>query len=254
MMNDSTTRDGDIVEMSHPQSEGRPPAAMPQTNPYLALVETMVSRGGDLANLDRMLDLQIKWEANEAKKAFDEAVAAFKANPPKVYRDKENKQYGSRYTSLANLVNTVNTELSVHGLNARWEADQSQHIQVTCILSHVRGHSERVSLHGPPDTSGAKNTLQQIKSTLTYLKLATFELVTGVASEEGNLDDDGNGANGEDDNKRAIINDWLQVVKDCGTLDELNDRKRECMKAYGMVDKIPPAIRTAFVKREENLA
>jgi hypothetical protein len=67
-------------------------------------------------------------------------------------------------------------------------------VKVTCILSHVQGHSESVSLAAPPDVSGAKNPIQQIKSTTTYLKLATFEAVTGIATEEGNKDDDGNGA------------------------------------------------------------
>jgi hypothetical protein len=46
-------------------------------------------------------------------------------------------------------------------------------------------------LSSPPDTSGAKNPLQQIKSAITYLEGATFQAITGiVASDE---DDDGNG-------------------------------------------------------------
>ena len=38
----------------------------------------------------------------------------------------------------------------------------------------------------------ARRTRCKIKSTLTHLKLATFEAVTGIATREGNLDDDGN--------------------------------------------------------------
>ncbi len=108
-----------------------------------------------------------------------------------------NKQYGSWYTSLGNLVNTVNAALGEHGLSASWEIEQGELIAVTCVLEHLQGHSRRVRIEGPPDTSGSKNTLQQIRSTLTYLKGATFEAVTGIASRAGNLDDDGTAASAQ---------------------------------------------------------
>jgi len=157
------------------------------------MAQAMLEKGLNPEQVSQMLDVQQKWEANEARKAFYVARAAFAANPPKVFKDKVNNQFHSRYSSIANLVNTVQPALSAHGLHATWTAEQTGGtITVTCILAHERGHSERVPLSGPVDTSGAKNSLQQIKSTITYLKIATFELVTGIASEDGNLDDDGN--------------------------------------------------------------
>lgn len=169
----------------------RPSTALTTPSDLLAMA---VSQGADLDKLERLMELKERHEANEARKAFNEAVAAFKANPPEVFHNRTNKQYNSTYSTLANLVNTVNASLSPHGLNARWDVDQGQQIKVTCILSHALGHSESVSLSGPPDDSGAKNKLQQIRSTLTYLRAATFEAVTGVATIPGNLDDDGNAA------------------------------------------------------------
>lgn len=158
------------------------------------LLEIAVNKGADMATLERLMDLQDRWEAKEAQKAFNAAIAAFAANPPKVTKDKTNLQYDSRYSSLENTVNTVSAALGPHGLSASWEISQAGTISVTCVLSHVLGHSKSVTLSGPPDTSGKKNDLQQIKSTLTYLKLATFEAVTGTASEVGSFNDDGNSA------------------------------------------------------------
>jgi hypothetical protein len=40
---------------------------------------------------------------------------------PDVVKDMLNKQYGSDYSSLANLVNTTNRALGEYGLNARWD-------------------------------------------------------------------------------------------------------------------------------------
>lgn len=163
------------------------------------MIQYALDKDAGMEKLEKLLDVKERWEADEARKAFHEAMASFKKNPPTVIKDMVNPQYKSRYTSLANLVNTVNTALSDHGLDARWEFDQGENqISVTCILSHYMGHSERVTLTGPPDTSGSKNPIQQIKSTTTYLKAATFEAVTGIASREANQDDDGGAASGDD--------------------------------------------------------
>lgn len=158
----------------------------------MEMLNAAITRGDSLDKLERLMDLNDRWEKSQAKKAFIEAKAAFKASAPAIAKDKTNTQYKSKYASIGNVVNTVNEALSKHGLDADWQFDQSDGIRVTCTLTHIAGHSESVSLVGNPDASGAKNPLQQIKSTLTYLKLATFEAVTGIATTEGNLDDDGN--------------------------------------------------------------
>lgn len=150
--------------------------------------------------IEKMMGLQERHEKNEARKAFYAAVADFKKNPPEVLKDKENSQFskGERkamYASLGSFVKSVNPALGEHGLSASWEIVQAEKIvKVTCNLSHRLGHSESVTMEAPPDTSGgnAKNPIQQIKSTITYLRSVTFEAVTGTAATDANLDDDGN--------------------------------------------------------------
>lgn len=155
------------------------------------LIERAIESGADLEKLGKLLELQQKWEAGEARKAFNKAVSMFKSNPPKITKDKQNSQYKSMYTTLGNLVNTVNPELSKHGLSTSWSIKQNGIIEVTCILKHELGHSESASASAAADTSGSKNAIQQIKSTITYLKAVTFESVTGLASTDANVDDDG---------------------------------------------------------------
>lgn len=158
------------------------------------MLRAAIEKGADLDKLQHLMALQERWEANEAKKAYVVAMSNFKANPPQIVKDMLNKQYGSKYSSLANFVNTVNPELSRHGLSAKWELNQATGIMVTCVMTHVLGHMESVSMVAPPDTSGAKNPIQQIKSTVTYLELATFQAITGLVASDASLDDDGNGA------------------------------------------------------------
>lgn len=174
----------------------------------MQMLAIAVERGDDLEKLCQLMDLRDRWEAAEAKKAYVAAFSEFKRNMPDVVKDMLNKQYGSDYSSLANLVNTVNRSLGEYGLNARWEPDQSETIAVTCILTHVDGHSEKVTLRGPPDTSGQKNPLQQIKSTLTYLEGATFQAITGVVARSASKDDDGNAAGRPEVEAPEGYEDW----------------------------------------------
>jgi hypothetical protein len=189
------------------------PAAMTP----MEMLNSAIARGDSLDKLERLMDLNDRWERSQAKKAFIEAKAAFKANAPAIAKDKTNTQYKSKYASIGNVVNTVNEALSKHGLDADWQFDQSSGIKVTCTLTHVAGHSESVSLVGTPDASGSKNPLQQIKSTLTYLKLATFEAVTGIATREGNLDDDGNASGASGCITDAQADELLALIQDSGS-------------------------------------
>lgn len=186
--------------------EGNSPAEM---------IRMAVSGGADLDKLEKLLALQERWEANEAKKAYVQAMASFKENAPKVTKDKENKQYKSMYTTLGNLVNTVNPELSKHGLSASWDIFQNGTIKVTCKITHRLGHSETAEAMAPADVSGAKNAIQQIKSTITYLKAVTFESICGLASSDANVDDDGNSAGVEliDENQMVTITEYLESLK-----------------------------------------
>jgi hypothetical protein len=166
-----------------------------QSSGPMRLLEIAVQRGGNIEELEKLMALAERHDANEARKAFNVAKAAFNAENITITKDKENKQFGSMYTTIGNLVNTVRPFLGKHGLAADWTFSQTNGIEVTCTLSHERGHSECVTLKVPPDTSGAKNPIQQIKSSITYARAATFEAVCGLAStDDANADDDGNGA------------------------------------------------------------
>ena len=175
------------------------------------LIMAAVKADTDLDKLEKLLEIQMKWEGNEARKAYFKAIAAFKEESPKVTKDKENKQYNSMYTTLGNLINTVNPILSKHGLSASWDIEQNGVIKVICKLTHCLGHSEIASMQADADKSGSKSAIQQIKSTITYLKAVTFESICGLASSNANYDDDGQSAGVEliDEKQLSKIMDFL---------------------------------------------
>lgn len=169
-----------------------------QVHSPMDIANQFLKSGGDIANLEKMLALQEKYDAMQAKKAFTAAMAKFKSTPLFITKDKYNSHFKSKYTSIGNLVNTALPRMGECGLSHKWVIEQPdpKMVKIDCIVTHSDGHSESVSMSAPPDTSGgsSKNPIQQIKSTVTYLKSATFESIMGLASTDANLDDDGNGA------------------------------------------------------------
>lgn len=178
--------------MSAVQVIQREPSEMTPRN----LLALAVQQGADLDRLERLMALQERWEANEARKAFNEAFAAFKAEAVEIIKNKavnDGPLKGKRYAELFSVVNAVTPLLSKHGLSSSWKLtkDEKDWIEVTCTLKHVAGHAESVSMSGPPDAGGAKNAIQARASTITYLERYTLKAVCGVA-EQGD-DSDGNG-------------------------------------------------------------
>lgn len=214
-------------------------------DPY-SLLSSAVEQGADLDRLQKLMDLQERWEKSEAEKSYNLAVANFKANPPKIIMDMINPEYRSAYCSLSNLVNTANQSMSPLGLNIRWEFAQPDGLlQVTCILSHVQGHAERATLIGPSDTTGgkAKNPIQAMRSTSTYLRKLTFEAVTGLSADYE--DQDGNESEIEPISQ-AQARSLNNLIKTTGT-------NLEQFLAYAKVDKIEDIPEPVFQHLYEKL-
>lgn len=172
------------------------PVAQPSMNP-MQMLGHAVQQGMPIETLRELMQLKKEWEADEARKAFVAAMAAFKANPPELVKDKrvsyENKtgkltQYD--HATLGGVCAALIKGLAAHGISHRWEtAQQDNRIKVTCVLTHAQGHSENVSLHSAADDSGGKNSIQAIGSAVTYLQRYTLLAATGLAALD--QDDDG---------------------------------------------------------------
>lgn len=197
-----------VVEI---KTESNVPTVIPAMNP-MQMLGHAVQQGMPIETLRELMQLKKEWEADEARKAFVAAMAAFKANPPEIVKDKHvsfttNKgttQYD--HATLGSLCASIIKGLAAHGISHRWEtAQQENRIKVTCVLTHAQGHSESVSLHSAADDSGGKNSIQAIGSAVTYLQRYTLLAATGLAALD--QDDDGE-ATGKPASKPAAPEDY----------------------------------------------
>lgn len=175
----------------------QPKAALPvvQEGSPAALMLSALGQGASLESIEKMMDLQDRWERNQAEKQYNAAFSSFKAEAVKIIRSRQVDQgplFGKKYAELHAVVNAVTPALSKHGLSAAWKItkDEKDWIEVTCTLKHIAGHSESVTMGGPPDSGGAKNPIQARASTISYLERYTLKAITGLSEQDD--DKDGN--------------------------------------------------------------
>jgi len=163
-----------------------------------ALIMFALEKGADLDKLEKLMIIKREHEKDEARKAYHKAMAEFKANPPKIDKDKKvgystsKGNVGYSHASLANVVEKITTELSKHGLSASWRTQQNGKVIVTCKITHILGHSEETPLSADADMSGSKNSIQAIGSTITYLERYSLLAILGLATKD--QDDDAQAA------------------------------------------------------------
>lgn len=204
----------------------------------------------DVAKLEALFTMKERWDANEARKAFVVAKAAFKGAVPKIeknkhvgFASKDSNKASTDYwhATLDNIEETVSPVLSEYGLVYAWDVNQDLNnggrITVSCILTHVMGHSEKVTLSGSPDSTGNKNNIQAVGSTVTYLERYTLLSILGMST--GDMDDDAKAA-AEGLNGRYISADekdeLIGLIKDTST-DTAKFLKT--LELGGSLDRIP---------------
>jgi len=164
------------------------------------MLDRAVAGGASIETLERLMALYERWMASERRRAFDAAIAAAKAEIPVIRKNRhvgfESKRTGSStdydFEDFAEIARTVDPILAKHGLSYRFRtAMQGDLLTVTCILSHVAGHSGENQLPAPRDMSGNKNPIQALGSTQTYLQRYTLKAALGLAAAK---DDDAGSA------------------------------------------------------------
>jgi hypothetical protein len=185
----------ELEPTTQPEREQSHEVALADTSPA-SMMLTAMRQGASLEQVEKMMALQERWEASQARKSYNAAFSSFKAEAVRIVKNKHvtaGPLQGKSYAELFAVVDALTPALSRHGLSASWKLtkDEPQWMEVTCYLRHVDGHEESVSMGGPPDAGGAKNAIQARASTKSYLERYTLKAVCGVA--EGGEDDDGAG-------------------------------------------------------------
>lgn len=167
----------------------------------LSVIERMATNPDiDPDRIERFIALKERMDREAARKAFASALADCQSEIPAIEergkisygKDKAGEDKGGPTYALWEDINeTIRPILQRHGFALSFRTGQTPEgkISVTGILSHREGHFEDTTMVLMHDSSGAKNAVQAMGSSISYGKRYTAAALLNITSR--GEDDDG---------------------------------------------------------------
>jgi hypothetical protein len=221
------------------------------------LISQAIAQGMSGEQLNGLLQFAINYKAEAAKEAYFQAFNKFKEAAPKIIKDSEIRHNGKligMYAKLEQACQKLIPALGSVKITHRWDSTTvGDYTTVTCYLRHEMGYEEKgASLGSGPDTSGAKNAVQAIGSTMSYLQRYTLMASCGLTVE--GMDTDGN----LDTPQMAepVLLEWLDGMRQAPHLDALKDVYRKAYTAAKTVGDLDAqkSIVDVYEKQKRELA
>lgn len=164
-----------------------------------SLIQLALNDKIDPDKLEKLMELQFRYEEKQAESAFNEALAKFQEACPPVLKKKSvtnnSGKHMYNYAELDEMVSTIRPHLAVNGLSFSFDIIRvdEKTSQLITSLKHKSGHTEKSAyFFDPMADGGSMNASQRRKSALTYAKRAGLESALGLVT--ANQDDDGGNA------------------------------------------------------------
>lgn len=164
-------------------------AVQPESNALLAVISRVATDPNcDLDKMERLLNMQERVMAKQAEQAFNAAMAAMQSEIPSIAE--RGTGHNIKYATLEDIVDTVRPIMHRYGFALSFRVTQAApQITVTGVLMHKDGHREETSMTLAADTSGSKNAVQAIGSSVSYGKRYVLCAMLNIATR--GEDDDG---------------------------------------------------------------
>lgn len=190
-----------------------------QKSPAELLLATK-EMGISIEDLNKVLDLQVRYEELEAKKAYVSAMVEAQKAMPVIYEGRKNTQTNSSYSAYKDIIRDAKPIYTEAGLSVSFyeeETKREDYIKFCADVYHVNGHSKTFKTELPIDDKGPKGT--KVKTTLHGTKSA-FSYGRGILlcnifniPTSADVDDDGDGAGAKliDEKQLGQIVDLINV-------------------------------------------
>jgi len=157
-----------------------------------------------------MLDLQERIYNKNAQIEFNRAMASMQSELPVIKKEGEivvNGQVRSKYAKFEDILTIVRPVMKASGFAMSFKVDTADgKVKVTGTLMHKTGHTENTTMELPVDTSGSKNNVQGLGSSIQYGKRYVLCALLNIATSD---DDDGVAGGG----KMILVEDVIAHVE-----------------------------------------
>jgi len=177
------------------------------------MIRMAVSGGADLDKLEKLLALQERFEANEARKIFAKDFAVAQANILPVVKKKYNQQTKSKYSDLSDVIETTQPIYTKEGFSVTFDEGDSplpEHARILADVIHHAGHTRSYHYDVPFDGKGIQGNANMTKihgkaSSTSYGRRYLMCMIWNIPTS----DNDGNTEQAE-----VITDKQLNVLRD----------------------------------------
>lgn len=143
----------------------------------------------DIEKMERLMAMHERMQASQAQVAFNAAMAEMQCELPSIAE--RGKGHGTvKYATFEDINDVVKPIMQKHGFAVSFKVEHHQGgINVTGVLMHKAGHREETTMLLPSDTTGSKNAVQAVGSSVSYGKRYVMSALLNLTTR--GEDDDG---------------------------------------------------------------
>lgn len=189
-------------------------AQVPHNSPADLILEAVKGKIS-IEHMDKLLEIQLKWQADQARKKYNQHMVNVQKAIPLIAKTLENPQTHSKYASLEEVICKTKSIYTEEGFSISFhegETEKADHIRVCADVLHSGGHKETYHYDIPLDGVGLKGNPNMTKihgraSSVSYGRRYLMCMIWNIPTGD---DIDGNIINGYiDDKQKGQIVDMI---------------------------------------------
>lgn len=148
----------------------------------------------DLDKMERLLGMKERIDKEENSRQFNADMASMQIEMPSVAE--RGTGHNIKYATFEDINDVAKPIMSKYGFAISFKVVETDRgVRVTGLLLHRSGHREETEMTFPSDTSGSKNAVQALGSSISYAKRYIMSAMLNITTR------------GEDDNGFAAVPD-----------------------------------------------
>lgn len=162
-----------------------------ESNQFMELVSQAAhSKDVDVSKLSALLDMQERIMGKQAEIDFNESMSRLQPRIPQIERT--SKAHNNKYAKLEDIDRIVRPLYTDEGFSISYDQKKNDDGTKTyfAFLSHKGGHKTKAEITLPDDSSGSKNPIQAVASTVSYARRHLIKMLFNII--EADEDNDGN--------------------------------------------------------------
>lgn len=172
------------------RQEQAPVAVTSESATMLQVIQSMATNPAcDIEKLERLMAMHERMQSKNAQTEFNAALASMQCDIPSIAERGEGHNKKT-YATLEDINDVIKPIMQRYGFAMSFKVEHTAAgINVTGILMHRAGHREETTMLLPSDTSGGKNAVQAVASSVSYGKRYVMCAMLNISTR--GEDDDG---------------------------------------------------------------